>query len=60
MGVEEGFIINGGWRRYWVINEQGRKEEISRAKFKIIFETETQQLRDKKNRRFIKIKYNYV
>ena len=45
---DDGYRINGGWRRYWVINEQGEKEEISRAKFRVIFETETQQLRDKK------------
>ncbi len=45
---EDGYRINGGWRRYWVINEQGKKEEISRAQFRVIFETETQQLRDRK------------
>ena len=45
---DQGYEINGGWRRYWVINEKGVKEEISRARFKVIFETETQQLRDKK------------
>lgn len=45
---QDGYRINGGWRRYWVINEQGKKEEISRAHFRVIFETDTQQLRDKK------------
>ncbi len=45
---EQLFRLNGGWRRYWVINEQGVKEEISRSWFKLIFETDTQQLRDRK------------
>ena len=45
---EDGYRINGGWRRYWVINESGVKEELSRARFRVIFETETQQLRDRK------------
>lgn len=45
---DQGYEINGGWRRYWVINESGVKEELSRARFRVIFETETQQLRDRK------------
>lgn len=45
---EQLFRLNGGWRRYWVINEQGVKEEISKAQFKLMFETDTRQLRDKK------------
>ncbi len=45
---DQGYEINGGWRRYWVINESGVKEELSRARFRVIFETETQQLRDSK------------
>jgi hypothetical protein len=45
---EDGYRINGGWRRYWVINEQGKKEEISKAEFKSIFETDIQNLRNEK------------
>jgi hypothetical protein len=45
---EDGYRINGGWRRYWVINEQGKKEEISKAEFKAIFETDIQNLRNEK------------
>jgi hypothetical protein len=45
---EEGYVMNNGWRRYWVVNEQGLKEEISRAHMRIIFETDIQHLRDKK------------
>ena len=51
---EDGYRVNGGWRKYWVINEQGVGEEISRAHFKIIFETDTQQLRDRKIEDIIK------
>lgn len=51
---EDGYRVNGGWRKYWVVNEQGVGEEISRAHFKIIFETDTQQLRDRKIEDLIK------
>ena len=51
---EDGYRVNGGWRKYWVVNEQGVGEEISRAHFKIIFETDTQQLRDRKIEDIIK------
>jgi hypothetical protein len=46
--------INSGWRRYWVINELGEKEEISKSMFKVLFETDTQQLRDRKIEDLIK------
>lgn len=45
---EDGYRLNGGWCRYWVINEQGKKEEISRAEFKAIFETDIENLRNEK------------
>ncbi len=51
---EDGYRINNGWRRYWVVNEKGVKEEVSKAHFKIIFETDVQQLRDKKIEDIIK------
>ena len=51
---KDGYRINGGWRRYWVVNEQGKKEEISRPLFRILFETNTQQLRDRKIEDLIK------
>lgn len=51
---EQLFKLNNGWRRYWVVNEQGVKEEISKAHFRAIFETDTQQLRDKKIEDIIK------
>ena len=53
---QDGYRVNNGFRRYWVVNEEGYKEEISRAHFKIIFETDTQQLRDKKIEDIFKIK----
>ncbi len=51
---EDGYRVNNGWRKYWVINEQGVGEEISRAHFRVIFETDTQQLRDRKIEDIIK------
>jgi hypothetical protein len=51
---EDGYRLNGGWSRYWVVNEQGVKEEILRGQFKAIFETDTQQLRDRKIEDLIK------
>jgi hypothetical protein len=42
------FKLNGGWRRYWVINEKSEKEEISRNEMKVIFEFDIQQLRKEK------------
>ena len=51
---EQLFKLNNGWRRYWVLNEQGVKEEISKAHFRAIFETDTQQLRDRKIEDIIK------
>lgn len=44
----DGYRLNGGWRKYWVINEQGEKEEISRGHIRVIFESDTQSLRDSK------------
>jgi hypothetical protein len=51
---EDGYRVNNGWRKYWLINEQGVGEEISRAHFRVIFETDTQQLRDRKIEDIIK------
>jgi hypothetical protein len=45
---EDGYRVNGGWRKYWVINERGEKEEISKAHMKAIFEFDIQQLREEK------------
>lgn len=42
------FKLNNGWRRYWVINEKGQKEEISKAHMRAIFEFDIQQLREEK------------
>ena len=51
---EDGYKLNGGWKKYWVVNEQGVKEEILKAHFRAIFETDTQQLRDRKIEDIIK------
>jgi len=51
---DRGYEINGGWRRYWIVNEKGVKEEISRARFRVIFETDIQQLREEKLKDILK------
>jgi hypothetical protein len=54
---DDGFRLNGGWRRYWVINEKGEKEEIHKAHMNAIFEMNIQELRDNKIKEILK-KYN--
>ena len=49
-----GYEINGGWRKYWVINEKGEKEEIHRAHMNAIFETDIEKLRDNKINEILK------
>lgn len=48
------YKLNGGWKRYWVINEMGEKEEISKAHMNAIFETDIQNLRDVKINEILK------
>jgi hypothetical protein len=48
------FKLNNGWRRYWVINEKGQKEEISKAQIRAIFEFDIQQLREEKIKEILK------
>ena len=48
------FELNNGWRRYWVINEKGQKEEISKAHIRAIFEFDIQQLREEKIKEILK------
>ncbi len=43
---EDGYRLNGGWRRYWIVNEKGQKEQIHKAHFKAIFETDIVELRE--------------
>lgn len=42
------YRLNGGWRRYWVINEMGEKEELLRSQMVAIFEMNIEKLRDEK------------
>ena len=51
---KDGYRLNGGWRRYWVVNEQGKKEEISKAHFNAIFETDIENLREEKINEILK------
>ena len=51
---ERGYEINGGWRRYWVVNEMGIKEEIHRAHMNAIFEMNIEELRDNKINEILK------
>ncbi len=39
---------------YWVVNEQGKKEEISKAHFNAIFETDIENLREEKINEILK------
>jgi hypothetical protein len=41
-----GFRLNGGWRKYWVVKENGEKIQLSRAKMGLIFELDKVELRD--------------
>jgi hypothetical protein len=45
---EDMYRMNGGWRKYWAINEQGEKEELSKAHFKITFHYDLDKIRDAK------------
>ena len=45
---EKGYELNGGWRRYWVVNEMGIKEVINKAEMKAIFEFDIEKIRDNK------------
>ena len=45
---ESGYRVNGGWRKYWAINEQGEKEELSKPEAKCIFFHDIDMQRDAK------------
>jgi len=45
---EDGYRINGGWRTYWVINELGEKEELSRPYMDVLFHHDIVEIRDRK------------
>jgi len=38
--------LNNGWKSYWVIDENGDKVKMNRAKMRIIFELDESKLRD--------------
>lgn len=48
------YKLNGGWKRYWVVNEMSEKEEISKAHMNAIFEMDIEQLRDNKINEILK------
>ena len=33
----KGYEVNGGWKRYWIIDHYGEKQELTRARFRAIF-----------------------
>jgi hypothetical protein len=53
-GWKDGYECNNGWRRYWIVNDVGVKEEIQRTMFNAIFETDIIELRDNKINEIIK------
>ena len=44
----DGFRLNGGWKRYWAINENGEKSELSKSEATLIFYQNIDDLRDAK------------
>lgn len=48
------YKLNGGWKRYWVVNEKGEKEEISKAHMNAIFEMDIDKLREGKINEILK------
>jgi hypothetical protein len=51
---EDGYKCNNGWRRYWVVNEQGIKEEISKSYMRSIFKLDIDEIRDSKIEEILK------
>jgi hypothetical protein len=51
---EDGYRCNGGWRKYWVVNEKGIKEEVNRIKMSTIFQLDIEELRDNKIEEILK------
>ena len=47
-GFQQGYELNGGWRRYWVIGEDGQKREMSRPYMRATFIIDVDELRDAK------------
>jgi hypothetical protein len=45
---KDGYKCNNGWRKYWVTNESGVKEEISRSYMHAIFQLDFDEVRDQK------------
>ena len=50
------YKLNNGWRRYWVVNEKGIKEEVNRIKMSTIFQLDIEELRDNKIEEILKNK----
>ena len=48
------YKLNNGWRRYWVVNEKGIKEEVNRIKMSTIFQLDIEELRDNKIEEILK------
>ena len=45
---DDGYRLNGGWRRYWVIDERGKKKEIPKAHMQAIFYLDLDKVRNEK------------
>jgi hypothetical protein len=45
---EDGYRLNGGHYHYWVVNEEGKKEHISRAEMSMMFYIDLDDNRDQK------------
>lgn len=51
---KDGYRCNGGWRKYWVVNEKGEKKEMDRIKMSTIFQLDIEELRDNKIEEILK------
>jgi hypothetical protein len=48
------YKLNDGWKRYWVVNEKGEKQEMNRIKMSTIFQLDIEELRDNKIEEILK------
>ena len=50
-----GYEVNGGWKRYWIIDHYGEKHELPRARFRAVFHyDDLVELRNNKIERILK------
>jgi hypothetical protein len=53
-GWEDGFKLNGGCYKYWVIEENGTKIEMQRSRMKSVFQLDKEEVRNIKIEQILK------